>query len=112
MQLKLPTFGFIYSYNHHALISSYSDKFIDGADASSREFAQHDHPFNVVVLQEHDVGTHLRYRANIYHHNVLKFGVAVLVESTRYSHLQNQTVKWVKYREIYKLLCLFWSVIN
>lgn len=76
------TLLFVDSNDDDALVATYTDEFVDGADTSAGQLTQEDHALDVVVLQEADVGPHLGDRPHVHHHNVLHFWEPVLVKPT------------------------------
>ena len=56
-------------------------------DTSPRELRQKNHTLDVVVLQEMDVGPHVRDGANIDHHHVVNLRKPLLVEPAGQHHL-------------------------
>ena len=72
--------------HHNGLCSSDPDQFVDTPDSSPAQLGQQDHALDVVVLQQVDVGAHVRDRTDVDHHHVVDLGVLLLVEPTRYHH--------------------------
>ena len=56
-------------------------------DTSPRELREQNHTLDVVVLQEMDVGSHVRDGANIDHHHVVNLGEPLLVKPAGQHHL-------------------------
>ena len=53
------TLFFVDPENHDDLIPPYPDELLDRSDTSARQFAQKNHPINVVVFQQFHIGAHL-----------------------------------------------------
>jgi len=53
------TFVLINPDNNYTLVSADADQFVDGTDTTPRQLAEQYHAFNVIVLQQMDVCTHV-----------------------------------------------------
>ena len=75
------TFFFVHTKNDHDVVLADTDQLLDGPYTSTGQFAQQDHPLDVVVLQQFDVGTHLGDLLDVDHDDVIDLRVLVLVKS-------------------------------
>lgn len=76
------TFLFVHSYDHNALVPADADEFVYGTNASPGQLTEEDHAFDVVVLQQADIGSHFSNGPNIDHHYIFHLREFMLVEST------------------------------
>lgn len=72
----------VHSDDDHTLVTTDADELVDGADTSTRQLTQENHAFDVVVLQQADIGAHLSDGPHVDHHHVLHLWEPVLVEAT------------------------------
>lgn len=75
------TFLLIDSENDHDLVLADTNKLLDRANTTSRQFAQQDHSFDIVVFQELDIGTHLSDLTNVDHHQVVHYDRRVGIQN-------------------------------
>lgn len=76
------TFLFVNSYDHDTFIPPDADEFVYGTNTSPGQLAEKDHAFNVVVLQQADIGSHFSNGPNVDHHYIFHLWEFMLVEST------------------------------
>ena len=72
--------------HHDRLCPSDPDQFVDTPDSPPAQLGQQDHALDVVVLEQVDVGAHVRDRTDVDHHHVVDLGVLLLVEPARDNH--------------------------
>ena len=72
--------------HHNGLCPADPDQFVDTPDPSPAQLGQQDHALDVVVLEQVDVGAHVRDRTDVDHHHVVDLGVLLLVEPARDNH--------------------------
>lgn len=53
------TLYLVHAEHLHHLCATDTDQLRDGANAATAQLAQQDHPFQVVVLEEGDIGTYM-----------------------------------------------------
>lgn len=89
------TFFAVHTEYDDDFVSAHTNKFLDGAYASSRELGEQDHAFDVVVFKlcttsasvrfadgwtyELDIGTHFCDLAHLHHDEFVDFGVALFI---------------------------------
>lgn len=76
------TFLLVNPDDHNALVPADADEFVYGADSPAGQLAEQDHAFDVVVLQQADIGPHLSNGAHVHHHYIFHLREFVLVEPT------------------------------
>lgn len=88
----------VHSDDDHTLVTTDADELVDGADTSTRQLTQENHAFDVVVLQQADIGAHLSDGPHVDHHHVLHLWEPVLVEATaepRHRYTDNKKKKTI-----------------
>ena len=87
MQISSLTLGLVHPDDDHAFVPPDTYQFVDGTNAPPRQFAQHDHALDVVVLKQAYIRAHLRDGAHVHHHHVFQLRITMLVKPTRERHL-------------------------
>ena len=68
-------------HDDDGLSFAHSDELVDGADAPPGELGQQDHALDVVILEQADVGAHLRDLTHRHHHHVVDLGKFLRVKA-------------------------------